>query len=139
MSSQRWDSVDVDVDADANTQNIDSSARLRVVNDAERIFDSEPYYAQLMPIVQSSGAGKSWLIDEYGKTAVRIVFTLRIGDQSGYPPGDSTEYATVIAFLTSAVKLVMNEFDKYRSKDTGFASYLRNIMAPPDQESQIAD
>lgn len=41
-----------------------------------------------MPIVQSSGAGKSRLMDHYGKTHLGVVYTLRVYDQSGYPPGD---------------------------------------------------
>jgi hypothetical protein len=94
-----------------------------VVNDAEKMFSSANY-AKFMPIVQSSGAGKSRLVDEYGKTAVGIIFTLRHDKQAGYPPGDvevtqllrdsvysrekrSTVHATIIAVLGSAVKLGM--------------------------------
>jgi hypothetical protein len=126
-----------------------------------------------MPIIQSSGAGKSQLMDEYAKTAVGINFTLRSGEQSGYPPGDveitkclqsaagtrSTEHATVIALISTAVKLgvcrppmlelnlqsmltgiVTDELDDYCSTGAGiegFASYLRDKSAPPDQGSQV--
>jgi hypothetical protein len=58
------------------------------VRSAEKNFMGAKHYAKYMPIVQSSGAGKSRLVDEYGKRAVGIIFTLRRGQQGGYPPGD---------------------------------------------------
>jgi hypothetical protein len=96
----------------------------RVVNAAERDFSTYSHYAKLMTIVQSSGAGKSRLLDEYSKTTTGIIFTLRHGQQGGYPPGDVeiterlrysalgsqsnlTAHATIIAVLASAVKLGM--------------------------------
>jgi len=93
----------------------------RVVNNAERKFCDYNDYAKFMPIVQSSGAGKSRLIDEYSRSAVGIIFTFRFGEQSGYPPGDveitdllrnfarnpSSDHATVIAVLAAAIKLGM--------------------------------
>lgn len=48
----------------------------------------EPYYAKLIPIIQSSGMGKSRLIDEIGKSHLCITVTLRENGESGYPPGD---------------------------------------------------
>jgi hypothetical protein len=41
-----------------------------------------------MSIVQSSGTGKSRLVDELGGDAFSISFTLRENGASGYPPGD---------------------------------------------------
>lgn len=46
------------------------------------------YYAKLIPIIQSSGMGKSRLIDEIGKSHLCITVTLRENGESGYPPGD---------------------------------------------------
>jgi len=88
-----------------------------VVTQAEKSFKVSDY-AKLMAVVQSSGAGKSRLIDEYSKTRVGVIYTFRVGAQSGYPPGDveitellvssadgtgmdqrSMEHATVIALL----------------------------------------
>lgn len=54
--------------------------------------EQRDYYAKVMPIVQSSGAGKSRLIDRYGVDHLGVAFTFRIGDQNRYPPqepGDS--------------------------------------------------
>jgi len=91
----------------------------QVVEDEERKFNGERHYAKFMPIVQSSGAGKSRLIDEYSRSSVGITFTCRYGSQSGYPPGDvevttllrasgavetSDSHATVIALLAAATK-----------------------------------
>jgi hypothetical protein len=82
-------------------------------------FKGSKHYAKYMPIVQSSGAGKSRLVDEYGKRAVAIIFTLRRGQQGGYPPGDIevTEFlhakerdeqapvhATTVSLLAAAIK-----------------------------------
>ena len=41
-----------------------------------------------MPIVQSSGMGKSRLVSELSKSVLSLVFTLRDNGKSGYPPGD---------------------------------------------------
>jgi hypothetical protein len=59
-----------------------------VVENAEKNFDMDSDYAKFIPIIQSSGMGKSRLIDQYASPTVGIVFTLRYGMQTGYPPGD---------------------------------------------------
>lgn len=57
-------------------------------------FSRRKHYAKVIPIVQSSGAGKSRLVHQYGKERVGIIYTIRRDDQGGYPPGDPeiTEY-----------------------------------------------
>ena len=45
-------------------------------------------YAKIIPIIQSSGMGKSRLMDEMSKTNLTILFTFRKNSESGYPPGD---------------------------------------------------
>lgn len=47
------------------------------------------YYAEVMPVIQSSGARKSLLPDHYSTHHLRVTYTFRTGAQSGYPPGDS--------------------------------------------------
>lgn len=49
---------------------------------------SEEYYAKLLPILQSSGMGKSRLVHQFSKRCPAIIFTLRTAGQIGYPPGD---------------------------------------------------
>ena len=51
-------------------------------------FDDSLHYAKVLAIVQSSGVGKSRLVDEFSKRHLGVVYTLRGGDESGYPPGD---------------------------------------------------
>lgn len=82
----------------------------------EREFKSN-FYAKMIPIIQSSGTGKSRLMDEIGKEFLSISFVLRHPGQDGFPPGDhevttfltkpfSTEaelHARVAAFITSAL------------------------------------
>ncbi|KAG5650692.1 hypothetical protein H0H81_011366 [Sphagnurus paluster] len=46
------------------------------------------YYGRFLPIVQSSGMGKSRLVDELGKTYFTIPINLREGNSKGYPPPD---------------------------------------------------
>jgi hypothetical protein len=90
-----------------------------VVGNAQKRFNLNTDYAKFMPIVQSSGMEKSRLIDEYSKFSAGVIFTLRIENQSGYPPGDyevtnllrgaptgnrkSTAHATVVGLLSAAV------------------------------------
>lgn len=45
-------------------------------------------YAKIIPIIQSSGTGRSRLVDELGKEFLSISFVLRLNGESGYPPGD---------------------------------------------------
>lgn len=63
----------------------------QAVREAARMFSSSAKHqclAKIMPIVQSFGAGKSRLIDHYGNSHLGVVYTLRVYDQSVYPPGD---------------------------------------------------
>lgn len=83
---------------------------------------SQDYYAKVMPVVQSSGAGKSRLLDRYSTKHLGLTYTFRTGTQTGYPPGDpeilevlhstipktkmiqrSMEHATAVALIGSTV------------------------------------
>lgn len=57
-----------------------------IVGQAAKFEDD--YDAKVMSVVQSSGAGKSRLIDRYGINNLGVIFTFRTGFQSDYPPGD---------------------------------------------------
>lgn len=46
------------------------------------------YYAKIIPVIQSSGMGKSRLIDQLSKEHVGLSYVLRSNGESGYPPGD---------------------------------------------------
>jgi hypothetical protein len=59
----------------------DSINVLRAIVDHEQeAFDATSDYAKFIPVVQSSGMGKSRLMDEYAKYTVGVIFTFRIGD-----------------------------------------------------------
>lgn len=45
-------------------------------------------YAKMMPVTQSSGAGKSRLIDQFSQKHLGVVYTFRLENQTGYPPSD---------------------------------------------------
>lgn len=45
-------------------------------------------YAKTIPIIQSSGTGKSRLVDELSKEFLTISFVFRSNGETGYPPGD---------------------------------------------------
>ena len=59
-----------------------------LVLDEEEDFGTN-YYAKTIPIIQSSGTGKSRLLDEIGKEFLTMTFILRRPMEDGYPPGDS--------------------------------------------------
>jgi hypothetical protein len=63
-------------------------AFINTINAIERTFQIKKDYAKFIPIVQSSGVGKSRLIDQFSKRVPGISFTLRTPGQTGYPPGD---------------------------------------------------
>ena len=82
----------------------------------EREFQSNTY-AKMIPIIQSSGTGKSRLLDEISKEFLSISFVLRHPGENGFPPGDyeittflsrpyKTEvelHALVVAFLAGTL------------------------------------
>jgi hypothetical protein len=89
----------------------------KLLLDQEGIFQKDKFYAKSMTIIQSSGTGKSRLLDELSKELLTISFALRHPHKDvGWPPGDheitnfltgSTEYevlgARAVAFLAAAL------------------------------------
>ena len=59
------------------------------VQEQERKWSPEKYYVKTIPVIQSSGMGKSRLLSEFGKTTPSVYYTLREDDDTGYPPGDT--------------------------------------------------
>ena len=56
----------------------------------EELWSSGRYYAKIIPVIQSSGMGKSRLLSEFSKTTPSVYYTLREDDDTtGYPPGDT--------------------------------------------------
>jgi hypothetical protein len=60
----------------------------KLLLDEEMAFQEDQYYAKVMPIIQSSGTGKSRLLDEMSKEFLTISFTLRGLKDYGFPPAD---------------------------------------------------
>jgi hypothetical protein len=54
----------------------------------EKEFPATTYYSKTIPIIQSSGTGKSRLLDEISKEFLTTCFVLRHRGDDGYPPGD---------------------------------------------------
>ena len=46
------------------------------------------HYSKFTPIVQPSGVRKSRLVGEFSKKVLGILFTFRMNDDTGYPPGN---------------------------------------------------
>ena len=65
---------------------------MKTVNRENSKFSEAKMYGRIMPIVNSSGVGKSRLVDEYSKRKLGIVYTLRQDHESDYPPGDPEIY-----------------------------------------------
>ena len=51
-------------------------------------FDITMHYSKFTPIVQPSGVRKSRLVGEFSKKVLGILFTFRMNDDTGYPPGN---------------------------------------------------
>jgi len=65
-----------------------------------RCFErNEGLYARIMPIIQSSGTGKSRLVNELAGSVLGIAFTLRENGSSGYPPGDPEMFVCLCASI----------------------------------------
>jgi len=61
----------------------------------ERGFKSD-IYVKMIPVIQSSGTGKSRLMDEISKDFLSVSFVLRHPGEDGFPPGDTE----ITGFLT---------------------------------------
>ncbi|KAA8893044.1 hypothetical protein FN846DRAFT_914540 [Sphaerosporella brunnea] len=93
LTTARSDPADT-INLVATTQ---SAWRSRFFGDTVTVFrkvleatsiNADRDYARFTPIVQSSGMGKSRLIDQYALHTPGVVFTLRRGNQAAYQTGD---------------------------------------------------
>ncbi|KAF8541641.1 hypothetical protein BDD12DRAFT_488995 [Trichophaea hybrida] len=108
---------------------------------------SGDYYAKVMPILQSSGTGKSRLICELGNDALSMSFTLRENGETGFPPGDpevtkylkdgiaeteARQHLRVVSFLSATVSNVINRMDIHGNDQT-FVRFWQKSIAPDDE------
>ncbi|KAJ6531943.1 hypothetical protein B0H19DRAFT_1189266 [Mycena capillaripes] len=95
-------------------------------------------YNHVVPIVQSSGMGKSWLLDRVAKHLFTIPLNLRNPDENGYPPTDHQLFhffvplktktqaeatATLGAFLISLFTVCQNTLSMIVSEEVGAAEW----------------
>ena len=129
-----------------------------VLDSLEQRYPEASYYAKILPIIQSSGVGKSRLVDELCKSRVGLSFALRKKGQTGYPPGDvevtefflaaKTKHSAAAGFMASAIeyskctvrsvpcsltnqRVVMALYDgqPHDQESAGFATFLHGLMA----------
>jgi hypothetical protein len=67
-----------------------SMALCDFVVEQERVWSHDKHYAKIIPVIQSSGMGKSRLLSEFDKTTLSVYYTTRKPDETGYPPGDKS-------------------------------------------------
>lgn len=90
-------------------------------------------YAKMIPVIQSSGMGKSRLINELSKEILSVSFVLRKNEESGYPPGDTeitefltlgapgNEHSRIVALFAGAIKQCEPPFHPHFFKFTNFS------------------
>lgn len=71
-----------------------------------RGFFGPRYYSKVLPIIQSSGTGKSRLADEYGRTCPMMTYVLRERNADGFSPSDREVYQ----FMLSYPKMVLENY-----------------------------
>ncbi|KAF8536756.1 hypothetical protein BDD12DRAFT_889430 [Trichophaea hybrida] len=113
-----------------------------VLKASEDNFEPGTHYAKVIAIVQSSGVGKSRMVDQLSKEIPAIVYTLRKPLQTGYPPGDpeilqflleststssrrGIEHAGSVALLSASILEIKKLVDEY-TKQNSAASKDRN-------------
>ena len=74
-------------------------------------------YAKIIPIIQSSGMGKSRLMDEISKSHLTILFTFRKNGESGFPPGDPE----ITRFVDKALLWKRNKSQKSQAEEVMMA------------------
>lgn len=67
--------------------------RLRSAIQKYQETSSPDYYSKAIYLMQSSGAGKSRLANEYGNITPMVTFVIREPTQSGFPPSDDPVYS----------------------------------------------
>jgi len=75
------------------------------LSNAEHHWGEQEYYAKTFCIVQSSGTGKSRLIEEFGKGVMTMSFALRKEGDTGFPPGDEEIYKFLSSPFSRSVNL----------------------------------
>ncbi|KAF8544882.1 hypothetical protein BDD12DRAFT_813746 [Trichophaea hybrida] len=115
----------------------------------DRIFSDSHnnYYAKIMPILQSSGTGKSRLINELGNDVLSMSFTLRENGETGFPPGDlevtkylkdgiaetkARQHLRVVSFLSATISNIINRMDIHGNDQT-FVRFWQKSIAPDDE------
>lgn len=119
--------------------------------DEEEAFEKDKFYAKSITIIQSSGTGKSRLVDELGKEFLTISFALRRPtDDITWPPGDpeitdfltcSTCYRELTARAVALLSGTLAQLTEWCNKKTQsdqtkeMAKTFHDEMAPIDPKS----
>ena len=117
----------------------------------EKEFQRDSTYGKTIPIIQSSGTGKSRLLDEISKQFLTISFVLRRPSQDGYPPGDTeiTTFLTDLIYFLSqsdwgtelharAVTLLMTAFTQCKEKENSIWSSNLTVLLSSERIVQWA-
>ncbi|KAI5781001.1 hypothetical protein DFH27DRAFT_529416 [Peziza echinospora] len=130
-----------------------------VLEQNETFFDPTIYYAKVLPIIQSSGMGKSRLIAEFSRLHCGVIFTFRTNKQTGYPPGDSEvtkysimsakgktksdliQHSVVLALLSSAIQEISIRIKELQqvTEISSIAAQLQRCLAPTAPTSGLQD
>ncbi|RPA84583.1 hypothetical protein BJ508DRAFT_359610 [Ascobolus immersus RN42] len=124
-----------------------------VIRDMEERFGEE-FYAKILTFLNSSGVGKSRLVDKLGEEKLVIAFTFRLAGDTGFPPGDDeiTErlldehtkkypWVSTFAFIAAVfqtVRTMWDDFEANHCRDTdseearvrAFIAHFHTSMAP---------
>lgn len=84
------------------------------------------YYARTMVFVQSSGTGKSRLVDEFGQTCPMINFLL--SRQDTFPPADTEALALLLSPLRQEYRTTSLKSERYRKMPERQASESVDVM-----------
>ncbi|RPA80219.1 hypothetical protein BJ508DRAFT_327532 [Ascobolus immersus RN42] len=97
----------------------------------EKCFNSKNefgLFAKILAIYNSSGVGKSRLVDKLGEETLVISFTFRLAGEIGFPPGDDEitdrllhhgknklPYVTAILFLSAIFQIVKERWEAHEA------------------------
>ena len=95
----------------------------------EQLIEAEnAYYGKIVSFIQSSGMGKSRLVDAFGEKCPMINLVLRKEGSTGYPPSDGEIVSLVTRQAVETQQLVIDNSPSSKGRGGNFSKRRRAVV-----------